>query len=116
MLQELATERPAVRANGSLAHRSKLSAYYDALFQRIQAAKLDASVGQTIGITSCAPRAGVSTVAFNIAVTADRAGCGPVLFIDADINKLPGPNAVGERTLNRDWPTYSPAPRNHSIA
>jgi Mrp family chromosome partitioning ATPase len=96
MIQELATERPAVRANGSQAFRSQLSAYYDALFQRIQVANAGAVVGQAIGITSCAPRAGVSTVAYNIAVTADRAECGPVLFIDADINKLPGPDAVGE--------------------
>lgn len=95
MLQELTTKRPAVRANGSLNRISKLSAHYDALLQQIQTAGLDSTTGHTIGITSCAPRAGVSTVAFNIAVTAAHAGYGPVLFVDADINQLPGPNAVG---------------------
>jgi capsular exopolysaccharide synthesis family protein len=53
-------------------------------------------VSHAIGVTSCAPRAGVSTVAFNIAVTANRAGYGPVLLIDADINNPPRLNAEGE--------------------
>src|SRR2546421_482961 len=95
MLQEITIETPAIRANGRSVRRSKLSAHYDALFQRIQAANLDTSEGQAIGITSCAPRAGVSTVAFNIAVTAARADYGPVLFIDADITKPTGSNASG---------------------
>jgi protein-tyrosine kinase len=96
VLQELATERPTARMNSNVLRRSKLSGHYEALLQRIQAANLDTSAGQAIGITSCAPRAGVSTVALNIAATADLAGCGPVLFINADINKLPGLNAARE--------------------
>lgn len=96
MIQELTTERPSVRANGNLPHRSKLSAHYEALVHRIHAANADTMIGQSIGVTSCAPRAGVSTVALNIAIAADRAGYGPVLLINADIHNLSGPNAAGE--------------------
>jgi Mrp family chromosome partitioning ATPase len=88
MLQELTTERPKSRANGSLVRRSKLSAHYEALLYRIHL-NLDASIGQAIGVTSIAPRSGVSTVALNLAITADSAGYGPVLLIDADIHKRP---------------------------
>ena len=87
MLQELATERPKVRTNGSPPRRSHLSAHYDALLQRVLAISADTAVGQAIGVTSCAPRAGVSTVAHNLAVTADRSGYGPVLLLDLDIHK-----------------------------
>lgn len=96
MIQELTTERPSVRANGNLPHRSKLSAHYEALVHRIHAATSDAMLGQSIGVTSCASRAGVSTVARNIAIAADRAGYGPVLLISADIHNLSEPNAAGE--------------------
>jgi len=92
MLQEVVIARPPVIANGKVAHRGKLSAHYRALVQRIQAANLGAPSTEsieTIGITSCAPGAGVSTVSFNIAVAAARAFMGPVLYIDADITKKP---------------------------
>jgi capsular exopolysaccharide synthesis family protein len=82
MLQELATERPIVRTNGSPPRRSLLSAHYEALLQRVLAFSVDTAIGQAFGVTSCAPRAGVSTVAYNLAVTADRAGYGPVLLLD----------------------------------
>src|SRR4051812_39587784 len=95
MLQELTAERPAVRASGSSIRHAKLSAHYDALLQRIQTADLSVASSQAIGIIGCAPRAGASTVAFNVAMTAAHADCGSVLFLDADVNKTPGPNAVG---------------------
>src|SRR6476620_5433790 len=92
MLQEVSTARPPVVANGKLARHCKLSAHYRALVQRIQAENIAAPSNEsieTIGITSCAPGAGVSTVAFNIAVAAARAFMGPVLCVDADITKQP---------------------------
>lgn len=96
MIEELTAERPSIRSNVKPPHRSHLSARYEALVHRIQASSSDTTVGQSIGVISCAPRAGVSTVALNIATTAERAGYGPVLLINADINKLPSPNAAGE--------------------
>jgi len=92
MLQEVLTVRPPVNGNGKVSHRGKLSAHYRALVQRIQAANIAAPSNETIetiGITSCAPGAGVSTVSFNIAVAAARAFMEPVLFVDADITKQP---------------------------
>jgi len=95
MLQELTKERSAVRESGSSIRHSKLSAHYDALFRRIQTAGFDSETGVAIGIIGCAPRAGASTVAFNIAMTAAHSDCGSVLYIDADVKKRPGPNPVG---------------------
>ncbi len=90
MLQEFAIERPRISTNGRVVPHSKLTAHYEALLRQIQAANATASSGQTLGVISCAPGAGVSTVAFNIAVTAARADCGPILFVDANTSKLPG--------------------------
>jgi len=73
-----------------------LSAHYEALVHRIHLANADAAVGHAIGVTSCSPRAGVSTVAFNIALTAERAGYGPVLLIDANVQQTPCPNLAGQ--------------------
>jgi MinD-like ATPase involved in chromosome partitioning or flagellar assembly len=90
MIQEVLTERPPVYTNGTANRRCKLSAHYRALVQRIQAANMSAPTNQaieTIGFTSCAPGAGVSTVAFNVAVAAARADIGPVLYVDADVTK-----------------------------
>jgi MinD-like ATPase involved in chromosome partitioning or flagellar assembly len=95
MLQELTVERPRVRESESSIRHARLSAHYDALLQRIQAASLDANASQAIGIIACGPRAGASTVAFNTAMTAAHAGCGSVLYLDADIDKRPGRNSVG---------------------
>ncbi len=90
MIQEVLTERPPVYTNGTATHRCKLSAHYRALVQRIHAANMSAPTNQaieTIGITGCAPGAGVSTVAFNVAVAAARADMGPILYVDADVTK-----------------------------
>jgi len=88
MIQEVLTERPPVYTNRTVSHGCKLSAHYHALLQRIQAANMSGPITETIetiGVTSPEPGAGVSTVAFNIAVAAARAEMGPVLFVDADI-------------------------------
>lgn len=90
MIQEVLTERPPVYTNGTAIRRCKLSAHYRALVQRIQAANMAAPTNQTletIGVTSSAPGAGVSTVAFNVAVAAARAEMGPILYVDADVTK-----------------------------
>jgi protein-tyrosine kinase len=104
MIQEVLTERPPVVTNGKATDRSKLSAHYRALVQHIQAANIAATPNQTIetiGVTSCARGAGVSTVAFNVAVAAARADMGPVLLVDTDITKqadrhlIPGSPTLG---------------------
>lgn len=90
MIQEVLTERRPVYTNGNVSHRCKLSAHYQALVQRIQAANMSAPTSETIetiGVTSSESGAGVSTVAYNIAVAAARAELGPVLFVDTDITK-----------------------------
>jgi capsular exopolysaccharide synthesis family protein len=89
MLQEIAPERPQVCTSNGVTNRSALSAQYDALLRRIQIEHTSPATGQTIGVVSCEAGAGVSTVAFNVALTAARSG-GSVLFIDADISKPPG--------------------------
>jgi len=97
MLQEVLTERPPLVANGKVARNGKLSAHYRALVQRIQAANMEAPSTEsleTVGVTSCAPGAGVSTVSFNIAVAAARAFTGPVLFVDTDIAKRPSRRVI----------------------
>jgi Mrp family chromosome partitioning ATPase len=90
MIQEVLTVRPPIDTNGTAPRRCKLSAHYRALVQRIRAASMASPAHQTIetiGVTSCARGAGVSTVAFNIAVAAARVGIEPVLFVDSDVNK-----------------------------
>jgi Mrp family chromosome partitioning ATPase len=103
MIQEVLTERPPVATNGKAIRRGKLSAHYHALVQRIQVMNMAAPSNETIetiGVTSCARGAGVSTVAFNIAVAAAHAGMGPVLFVDADITKQADRNLIsGSPTL-----------------
>jgi capsular exopolysaccharide synthesis family protein len=104
MIQEVLTERPPVATNGKATRRGKLSAHYRALVQCIQAANMTAPANQTIetiGITSSERGTGVSTVAFNVAVAAARAGLGPVLLVDADVTKqanrrlIPEPCSLG---------------------
>ena len=90
MIQEVLTERPPVNTSRRVSRRCKLSAHYRALVQHIQATNLSAPANQaieTLGITSSARGAGVSTVAFNVAVAAAQADIGPVLLVDADITK-----------------------------
>jgi protein-tyrosine kinase len=97
MIQEVLTERPPVYTNGTATRRCKLSGHYRALVQHIQAANIAAPANQaieTIGFTSPAPGAGVSTVAFNVAVAAARASVGPVLFVDANVRKQPNRRLV----------------------
>jgi capsular exopolysaccharide synthesis family protein len=95
MLQALATEKPNVRVKSSVARRYLLSAHYEALLRQIQYKASNTS--QAIGVISCAPGAGVSTIALNVAVTAARSDCGPVLFIDADTSKLLAANVLKEK-------------------
>jgi Mrp family chromosome partitioning ATPase len=102
MIQEALTERLPVYTNGTVSHRGKLSAHYRALLQRIQVGNMSAATNETIetiGVTSSEPGAGVSTVAFNIAVAAARAETGAVLYVDADITKQ------ANRRLIPDSPT-----------
>ena len=90
MIQDVLIERPAAVSSGTKGARGPLSAHYRALVQRIQAANLAAPANEaieTIGVTSCARGAGVSTVAFNLAVASACADLGPVLYVDADVTK-----------------------------
>jgi protein-tyrosine kinase len=89
-MQAVQTERPPADTNGAATVHCKLSAHYRALVHRIQAANMAVPASQpmeTIGVTSCARGAGVSTVAFNVAVAAARVDIGPVLLVDTDITK-----------------------------
>jgi Mrp family chromosome partitioning ATPase len=104
MAQGLLTKRPPVHANGAALRHHKLTGHYSALVHRIQAANRISAANETlgtIGVASCAPGAGASTVAFNLAATAARADSGPVLFVDADVTKqvsrrlVPDPPAFG---------------------
>jgi protein-tyrosine kinase len=97
MIQEVQRERPPVINNGTAARHCKLNPYYRALAQRIQTANMAAPLNgtiETIGVTSPAHGAGVSTVAFNFAVAAARADLGRVLLVDADVTKQANPNLI----------------------
>jgi capsular exopolysaccharide synthesis family protein len=99
MIQEVLTERLPVATNGTAPLRGRLSAHYRALVRRIQAANMAAPANETIetiGITSCSSGAGVSTVAFNIAVAAASADMGPILLVDADIAKQANRHVIAE--------------------
>lgn len=93
MIQHALLDSPATYSDGGAAIDPMLSAHYRALVQRIRAIGLDTDVAQTIGITSCARGAGVSTVAFNVAATAAEAGLGPVLLVGADMTDRAARNA-----------------------
>jgi protein-tyrosine kinase len=97
MIQEVRSEKRPLVGAGTAARPCKLNAYYRALVQRILAADMAAPLNrtiETIGITSPARGAGVSTVAFNIAVAAARSDIGPVLLVDADVTKQANPNLI----------------------
>src|SRR5437763_16556077 len=88
MIQEAVLgEKRVSRINGKAIRRSKLEAHYQALLHRIRAVDARSECVKSIGVISCAPGAGVSTVSFNLAVAAAHADCGPVLFVDADVTK-----------------------------
>jgi capsular exopolysaccharide synthesis family protein len=60
--------------------------YYDDLFRRIQAVSgVQSEVPLSLGVTSCLPGEGVSTVAANLALAATRVSRGPVLLVDANM-------------------------------
>lgn len=97
MIQEVLSERPLLVNNKTAARHGKLNAYYRALVQRIQAANMAAPHNrtvETIGVTSPARGTGVSTVAFNVAVSAARADIGSVLLVDADITNQASQNLI----------------------
>jgi Mrp family chromosome partitioning ATPase len=68
---------------------------FDALLWRLHARQVDAaSVAATVGLTGCEPRAGVSTLAANLAVRASELELGPVLLVEAHSERP---------RLQRDW-------------
>ena len=65
--------------------QSKLADRYHYLFDRLwREHDSDTRDSWSLGITSCTHRAGVSTVAVNLAVAAAEAAMGPVLLVDAN--------------------------------
>jgi Mrp family chromosome partitioning ATPase len=103
MIQEVLSERPPLVNHKSGVRHGKLNAYYRALVQRIQAANVAAPLNgtvETIGVMSPARGAGVTTVAFNIAVAAACADIGPVLLVDADIANQ------ANQSLTPDLPSF----------
>lgn len=63
-----------------------LNRCYDVLWQRLrQAGLLDATGRGVVGLTSCQPGSGSSTIAANMAIRAARSFDGGVLLVDADV-------------------------------
>ena len=57
---------------------------YDALLWRLQSRQADGVDSIALGLIGCEDRAGVTTIATNLAVRASELGLGPVLLIEAD--------------------------------
>ena len=59
---------------------------YDAVLWRLFANRdLDDSVGYLLGLSSCGPQSGVTTLATNLAIRAADHGMGPVLLADGNV-------------------------------
>jgi Mrp family chromosome partitioning ATPase len=77
MIQSIAAKRSRWQLDGPLVE------HYRALADRLRHMQLAQGV-QAIGVTSCTPRAGVSTVCANLAITAASMLDRPVLLVDAN--------------------------------
>jgi Mrp family chromosome partitioning ATPase len=77
----------ASRRNGARRSRVKAKAPYDDLLWRLQS-RQGASAGPlTIGVIGCDHRAGVTTIAANLAVRAAELQFGPVLLVETDARR-----------------------------
>lgn len=83
--QAAPSSRPqAVPQCGSWAFQAELSPYYEALRDRVlRSVDRANSTVCLLGVTSCTPQAGVTTVAAGLAMSLARNGDGRVLFVDA---------------------------------
>jgi len=76
-------------SNGHAAEQragTKLDKHFVSLYQRLLALQNGAArSGQAIGVTSCQPGEGVSTVAIGLAACAAQLGGGPALLVDANL-------------------------------
>lgn len=73
------------RAPRGMAPRRRGADHYDTILWRVRPRGGDALDGYTIGVTGCARKAGVSTVAANLAIRAADHRQSPVLLIDANL-------------------------------
>jgi capsular exopolysaccharide synthesis family protein len=68
--------------------KGRTSEYYDALLRRIHnITAWDGAVPLAVGVTSCKPRQGTSTVAANLAIAAANVAKTPVLLVDANASR-----------------------------
>ena len=85
------TTSQAARPNGTApvpAPAHELTPYYEALLRQLRETEVHTLRPlQAIGLTSCARGEGVSTVAANLALCAARSGFGPVLLVDAHVQR-----------------------------
>lgn len=83
--QNGASRRPAAHG-GAVERRS--AAPFDALLWRLQARQAGAAYrASTVGLIGCGERAGVTTLAGNLAVRASEMGLGPVLLVETDSDR-----------------------------
>jgi Mrp family chromosome partitioning ATPase len=68
--------------NGRLRIKRQGVEPYDDLLWRLQARQTAPSMAITVGLLGCEPRAGVTTVAANLALRASERGLGPVLLVE----------------------------------
>jgi Mrp family chromosome partitioning ATPase len=75
------------RRNGARRSRVKAKAPYDDLLWRLQSRQGANAAPLTIGLVGCDYRAGVTTIAANLAVRAAELQFGPVLLVEADARR-----------------------------
>lgn len=76
---------PSVRSKRSSAAVDNSNSDLDMLLWRLRArTKVDDKLGTIIGLSSCGPKSGVTTLATNLSVRAANNHMGPVLLIDAN--------------------------------
>lgn len=70
---------------GAMTQRRRGADYYDTILWRVRPQESHGETGFTLGVTSCNRRAGVSTVAANLAIRAADHQLTPTLLVDANL-------------------------------
>lgn len=70
---------------GAMTQRRRGADYYDTILWRVRPQVMEPATGFTLGVTSCNRRAGVSTVAANLAIRAADHQLTPTLLVDANL-------------------------------
>src|SRR5262245_3791588 len=83
---------------------------YYSLFHWLRSVGSSETAPMAVGITSCTPQAGVSTVAANLAIAASQVSDQPVLLLDLDIPRHALPARMADSVaegLGRSWSDHS---------